>query len=194
MSPVVTPVKLKINAFKDAMTSNDIAISIRRPSVADARMIKDLAVRTFHDAFWETNSPENMESYMDQAFALDKLQEEMADPQATFLVAEVEGEAVGYAKIYAGSPPECVRHRPAQEIVRLYVDRRFHGSGVARALMDACLDEAARAGCRGVFLGVWELNPRAQAFYRKYGFEIVGDHVFQMGDEAQTDFWMERPL
>lgn len=168
--------------------------SIRPASFADAQMLKELAVRTFHDAFAETNSAENMEVYMSKAFSLERIREELADPQARFLIAEVEGDPAGYAKLSAGEPPECVRLRPTQEIVRLYVEQRFHGTGVARTLMEACLEEAARAGCRGVYLGVWEHNPRAQRFYRKFGFEVVGEHGFQMGHEAQIDLWMERPL
>ena len=60
--------------------------------------------------------------------------------------------------------------------------------------MQACLDEAAEAGARTIYLGVWEHNPRAIAFYRKWRYEMAGSHIFQFGDEAQTDFWMQRPV
>jgi ribosomal protein S18 acetylase RimI-like enzyme len=60
--------------------------------------------------------------------------------------------------------------------------------------MEACFDNARESGHKTVYLGVWENNHRAIAFYRKCGFEVVGSHVFQMGDEAQNDFLMERSL
>ncbi len=135
-----------------------------------------------------------MEAYMAGAFTPERMSSELADPRAKLLIAEVEGAPAGYAKLSNAETPDCVRFRPAMEIVRFYLDQRFHGSGVAHTMMQACLDEALRAGCRGVFLGVWEHNPRAQAFYRKWGFEIVGMHIFQMGDDPQTDYWMERKL
>jgi diamine N-acetyltransferase len=154
--------------------------------------LRQLAIRTFSDAFAASNTPENMAAYLAETFTPAQMAAELADPQAKILIAEVEGAMAGYAKLLNTEPPDCVRIRPAWEIVRLYVEQRLHGGGVAHALMQACLDEAGRAGCRGVFLGVWEHNPRAQAFYRKWGFEIVGSHLFQMGDDPQTDYWMER--
>ena len=80
------------------------------------------------------------------------------------------------------------------ELERFYVDRQFHGIGVAQTLMQACLDRARQSGHGTVYLGVWENNHRAIAFYRKCGFGVVGSHVFQMGDEAQNDLLMERRL
>jgi ribosomal protein S18 acetylase RimI-like enzyme len=168
--------------------------SIRLATLADAEMLSLLAARTFYDAFVETNTRENLKAYMDVAFSIETVASELADPQATFLIAEVEPSPAGYAKLFQAAPPECAQHRPALEIVRLYVEQRFHGGGVAHALMQACLDHAGQAGANGVFLGVWEHNPRAQAFYRKWGFEIIGSHIFQMGHDPQTDYWMERKL
>jgi ribosomal protein S18 acetylase RimI-like enzyme len=60
--------------------------------------------------------------------------------------------------------------------------------------MQACFDRAGQSGHGAIYLGVWEHNHRAIAFYRKCGFEVAGSHVFQMGDEAQNDLWMERRL
>lgn len=171
-----------------------ITPSIRPATMADVEMLTELAARTFYDAFASTNTPESMEAYMSKAFTLRQLSAELADPHATFLIAEVEAIPVAFAKLYDGEVPDCVGGSAAIEIERFYVDRQFHGSGVAQTLMQACLDYAAQAGHRTVCLGVWEHNPRAIAFYRKHGFEIAGSHVFQMGDEAQNDFWMVREL
>ena len=69
------------------------------------------------------------------------------------------------------------------------MDQAWHGRGVAPILMDAAVSEAAGGarGCTAIWLGVWERNPRAQAFYRKHGFVPVGTHVFMLGTEPQTD-------
>ena len=79
-------------------------------------------------------------------------------------------------------------------MVRLYVLREWIGRGVGRELMQACLNEARQAGFRTIWLGVWERNPRAQAFYRKWNFRVVGEHVFQLGSDPQRDLLMERAL
>ena len=80
------------------------------------------------------------------------------------------------------------------ELVRLYVSRESLGSGVGAALMQACIREAKQRGYETLWLGVWEHNHRAQAFYRKWNFIEVGKHMFQLGDDAQTDILMQRSI
>ena len=43
-----------------------------------------------------------------------------------------------------------------------------------------------------VWLGVWEKNDAALNFYKKLGFEAVGEHVFQLGDDPQRDIIMQK--
>jgi ribosomal protein S18 acetylase RimI-like enzyme len=169
-------------------------LSIRKATAADAEMLTELAWRTFNDAFAPMNSPENMEAYRRQNFTLQIFSAQLADPRATFLIADIEAAPVAFAKLYGGDVPECIRGFAPVEIERFYVVQQFHGKGVAQTLMQACLDRARQSGHGTVYLGVWEDNHRAIAFYRKLGFEIVGSHVFHMGDEAQNDFLMERRL
>jgi diamine N-acetyltransferase len=168
--------------------------SIRTATAADAEMLTELARRTFYDAFATMNSPENIESYMSQNFTLQKFSDQLADPRVIFLIAEIAAAPVAFAKLYNGDVPDCVNDPSSVEIERFYVDQQFHGRGVAQPLMQACFDLAKELGRGTVFLGVWEHNHRAVAFYRKCGFDVVGSHVFQMGDEAQNDLWMERRL
>ena len=110
------------------------------------------------------------------------------------MIAEVDGAAAGYAKLHAGEPDESIGGVEPIELVRLYVSHAWLGSGVGASLMQACLDEAGRAGYKTIWLGVWERNARAQAFYRKWDFRAVGQHVFQLGSDAQTDVLMERTI
>ncbi|MDX2030757.1 MAG: GNAT family N-acetyltransferase [Blastocatellia bacterium] len=167
---------------------------IREATREDAALLRELGARTFHDAFAAFNTPENMQAYMATAFAPARIAEELADPAARFLIAEAEGAAAGYAKLAANAPPPCVQGAPAIELVRFYVDRRFHGGGIAHALMRFCVDRAAADGFASMFLSVWERNPRAIAFYRKWGFETVGGQIFQLGDDPQNDLLMERTI
>ena len=60
--------------------------------------------------------------------------------------------------------------------------------------MTACLEEAGKRGCDVIWLDVWEENPRAIAFYRKWGFEKAGEQGFQLGDDLQTDWIMSRAV
>jgi len=115
----------------------------------------------------------------------------LGDQRATFLIAEIEATPVAFAKLYDGHVPDCVGGGAPIELERFYVDRQFHGQGIAQTLMQACFDRARQSGHGTIYLGVWENNHRAIAFYRKCGFDVVGSHAFQLGDEAQNDLLME---
>jgi diamine N-acetyltransferase len=160
----------------------------------DLPALTELAARTFYDAFVATNTPENMQAYMSTAFTVEQFTDEWEDALATFYLAELDGQMVGYAKLFRPEPPDCVNERNAIELSRLYVAQDFHGHGVAPALIEHCFKAARREKFKAMFLGVWEHNPRAQAFYRKHGFARVGEHVFPMGDDPQIDWWMARAL
>ena len=171
-----------------------ITPQIRPATVTDAAMLAELAARTFYDAFADTNTPQNMKAYMSKAFTVEQLTVELGDPLAKTLIAEVEGVAAGYAKLLPGAVPAGITDQNSIELVRLYVDKNFHGSGVGNDLMQACLDEARSLGHRSIYLGVWEHNHRAQSFYFRWNFRVVGSHLFQMGDDPQMDWLMERDL
>jgi GNAT superfamily N-acetyltransferase len=168
---------------------------IRQVVVTEAEALAELAARTYYDTFAAVNTPENMEAYLSAAFSLEQLTSELRDPRSTFLMAVLDGRNAGYARLLRdGGVPQCVPPEKAIELVRLYVDQDVLGAGVGAALMQACMERAKNEGFQTVFLGVWEHNARAQAFYRKWGFEHVGEHIFQMGDDPQTDWWMMRRI
>jgi len=173
---------------------NEAAIVIRRADSDDAETLLKFAARTYYETFSPVNTPENMQAYMANAFTLPQFKLELRDPRAAFLLAEIDGQLSGYAKLLAEKAPECVTGGAPIELVRFYIDQAWQGSGLASALMVACLSEAKNGGFKTIYLGVWEKNLRAQAFYHKWNFVRVGEHTFQMGDDPQVDWWMMRPL
>ena len=155
-------------------------------------MLAGLGARIFAATFGPANTPENMRAYLGSAFSVDQVRAELQDDASATLIAE-QGAPVGYARLRAGAVPEGVP-RGAIELVRMYVDHTHHGSGVAAALMEASVALARERGHRAMYLGVWEHNPRAQAFYRKWGFRQTGTHTFMLGDDVQTDWLLVRAL
>lgn len=168
--------------------------TIRRAQRGDAALLARLAERTFRDAFSSVNTPEDMELHCRTTYAETIQAQEIADPGKITLLCELGDRPVGYAQVRWGKTPPFVVARAPGEIQRLYVVADCHGKGVARDLMDACLREIAGRGCDVAWLGVWERNPRAIAFYRKYGFVEVGEHHFLLGNDRQRDVVMARPL
>ncbi|HWW76473.1 MAG TPA: GNAT family N-acetyltransferase [Pyrinomonadaceae bacterium] len=169
-------------------------VTIRRAAADDAGLLADLGARTFSETFSADNTPEDMNAYVAESFNLARQTDELNDPASTFFIAEVGGDTAGYAQLHAGEPAEGIEGAKPVELVRLYVSREWLGRGVGEALMRACVEEARRAGHETIWLGVWERNGRAQAFYRKWNFREVGEHVFRLGSDPQRDVLMERAV
>src|SRR5687767_14484383 len=169
-------------------------LSIRQATTYDAKLLTDLAYTTFWDAFAHhpKNAPDDLAHYMRQAFSFEQITVELADSRNYFLIAEHENKPAGYAKLIIDNiEPGITAERPV-ELSRLYSHQKYLGQGVGQMLMEACF-ERARAENRDVmWLGVWEFNPRAQRFYGKNGFRIVGRHTFKLGSDPQTDLLMQK--
>lgn len=183
----------------DALHSPAMTTIVRPATSADAQELSELAAATFRDAFGDANHPDDMDRHVAATFGPAQQAAEIADPAGLVLVAEhtpTHGRAglIGYAHLAGGAPPAAVTGPAPLELKRLYVARAWHGRGVAQRLMDAVLDAARARGGGTLWLGVWERNPRAVAFYEKYGFTRVGEHTFMLGSDAQTDWLLARSL
>ena len=168
--------------------------TIRHGTVADAGLLAELGARTFSETFAADNTPEDLAAYIAASFNVAQQTAELEDPASIFLIAEVDGRAAGYARLRHGEAEQGIQGARPVELVRLYVSREWLGRGIGAQLMRACLDEARHAGHETIWLGVWERNPRAQAFYRKWNFHPVGEHSFRLGSDLQRDILMERAL
>lgn len=167
---------------------------IRRATVDDAALVARLGARTFHEAFAADNRPDDMAQYLAGAFGVAQQAAELAAPDWVTLLVEVDGAPAAFAQVRRAAPPACVRGGAPVEIHRFYVQRTWHGQGVAARLMQACLDVVRELGGRTAWLSVWERNPRAIAFYRKHGFTRSGAAEFWVGPDCQTDHILERAV
>lgn len=150
-------------------------------------MLANLARTTFYDAFAATNDATDMALHLQRAYGVAQQTKELEDPGITTLLVEQQGAAIAYAQLRDDHIPECVTGPAPLELWRFYVQRDWHGRGVAQALMDRVTAEARQRGARTLWLGVWERNDRARAFYAKCGFADAGEHIFLFGTDPQTD-------
>lgn len=166
---------------------------VRRATPADASALAALGERTFRDTYSADNTIEDMDAHVAATFAAARQLDEIDDPRLTMLVAEGDGELVGYCLVRRGDPPASVP-RPAVEVARLYVAREAHGDGHGRRLLDAAVRLARSEDARAVWLGVWERNRRARAFYERAGFREVGETTYVLGADPQRDLVVQRDL
>ena len=176
------------------MSDPGTPVTIRRAAVTDAPALAEFGRRTFHETFAPDNDPADMAVYLAEAFAPEKQAAQLAAPGRTCLLAEMDGALAGYACTMDGAAhPDAGGAHPV-ELERFYVDRLWHGRGVAGPLMAAVMQHARAVGGDVLWLGVWERNARAIAYYRKQGFERVSAQTFRLGADVQTDDVMCRAL
>ncbi|WP_276481772.1 GNAT family N-acetyltransferase [Paraflavitalea pollutisoli] len=169
-------------------------VTIRLASTADAALVADISRATFYETFAADNTPENMEKFMNDQFSREKLMAELYDPNSIFLLAEIEGEVVGYTRLRESPNPTALGEAPSIEIARIYTISKMIGRGVGSILIEHCIEVARKLGMQIIWLGVWEHNQRAIDFYTKWGFTKFDDHIFALGDDPQTDWLMKKEL
>ena len=127
----------------------------------------ELAARTFRDTFGADNRPDDLALHLASAYGPAQQARELADPNIITLVAEDGGALVAFAQLRRGAPPASVVGPAPIELWRFYLGAAWQGRGFAQQLMAQVVDAAKHAGAATLWLGVWERNPRAIAFYRK---------------------------
>lgn len=174
------------------------AITIRPCTSDDAAMLAELAAQTFAETFAADNTAEDLAAYLYQAYSPAILEQELTNPLSRYWLLSVGGEPAAYLKTNRGSaqtePVEERLPQPSYEIQRIYVRAAFKRRGLGSRLMSVGIDDAREHDMRTIWLGVWEHNVSALAFYEQQGFERFGEHVFRIGNDDQTDFLLARAL
>lgn len=165
-------------------------IVIRKIGLQELDRLRSLSRTTFQETFADGNKGEDLKKYIDEAFSAEKLSAELSDARSHFYFAEESGRALGYLKVNTSGSQTELQDEQAVEIERIYVLKEVYGKKVGQALFEQAMDLAQERGADYVWLGVWERNERAIAFYRKNGFEAFSKHAFKLGDDEQTDVMM----
>ena len=166
-------------------------ITIRDAVPADAELIADLSRTSFYETFAKDNTQEDMDIFMNEQFTKEALMKEVELNDGVFILAYADDEPVGYARMRLKN---LYAHEQAIEIARIYALNKVIGKGVGKALMQECINKANGLHMKYIWLGVWEKNERAIAFYKRWGFERFHEHQFLLGTDLQTDWLMKKPL
>lgn len=165
-------------------------ITIRKAILSDAKPLAELAEATFREAFSESNNADDMQAHCESNYSESIQAKEIASSTYVTLVAEDNQQLIAYAQLRWEQTPSCVTAESPGEIQRFYVDKNYHGKGLAQKLMSACLDVMKTHNTDAVWLSAWEENPRAISFYQKFNFQAVGENEFLLGSDRQRDIIM----
>jgi len=169
-------------------------VKIRKIKILDLAQLQKIGISTFTETFTEHNTKEDLEKYLKESFAADKLIGELENPDAVFYFAEVDDTVIGYLKINFGDAQTELKDNKSVEIERIYVLQAYHGKKIGQLLFNKAIEIAKEHQAHYVWLGVWEENHRALQFYKKNGFVQFDTHIFKLGNDEQTDIMMKLAL
>ena len=174
----------------------DDVVRLRRAAQTDAVALSRAAARFFTHTFGGANRPEDLAAYLTDAFSELRQRAELSDPNSRIWLATMGEDILGYAHVRLARAPAGKASAESRqvEIARIYADHRWHGRGLGGVLMRMCVAAARDWGADVLWLGVWEKNPRAIAFYEKQGFQAIGEQPFLLGTDLQRDLVMARRL
>ncbi|WP_449539724.1 GNAT family N-acetyltransferase [Ferdinandcohnia sp. Marseille-Q9671] len=171
-----------------------MTITIKKCTREDLHILQEISYETFNETFKDQNSPENMQAYLEKAFSLTQVEKELSNLSSQFYFIYFSDEVAGYLKINTNHAQSEKMGDEALEIERIYIKKEFQKHGLGKYLLQKAIEFALERNKQKIWLGVWEKNENAIAFYKKMGFVQTGAHSFYMGDEEQTDFIMTKTL
>ncbi|KAJ3189321.1 hypothetical protein HDU85_002949 [Gaertneriomyces sp. JEL0708] len=176
------------------MSTSDVTIRRASASDLDVDALCQIGRATFAQTFGGENTEEDMNKYLETRFSREQVLKELSNPDSVFWISFSGSRPVGYMKVNYGGAQTERRLEEEAEIERIYVDEAFLGQRIGKRLLNVALEEATQNRKTALWLGVWEKNVRALAFYDRNGFRQIGQHIFRLGDDEQTDFIMWRSI
>ena len=160
----------------------------------DIKKLQTIAKQTFTETFGSQNTAEDLAKFLNEEYDFNKLKSEVTDPESFYYFCYFNDELAGYLKLNIGSAQTESDYPESLEIQRIYVLQKYQGQKMGLSMMQHAIAVAKKIKKSQVWLGVWEKNLKAQAFYRKSGFEKVGSHDFVLGDDIQNDYILVKEL
>ncbi|MEQ8627429.1 GNAT family N-acetyltransferase [Ekhidna sp.] len=156
--------------------------------------LRALCLDTFTETYGSQNTKSNLENYLETNFNHSQLKNELDNPQSEYYFVKVDGTIAGYLKVNVGDAQTEIKEQNGLEIERIYVSKAYQGQRLGQALFEKAMERAWFHKTTFLWLGVWDQNTNAIGFYERNGFKTFDTHVFQLGDEMQTDLMMKLEL
>lgn len=168
---------------------------LRRAEQADAGALALVAGATFLEAFAGVLDGADIVAHCAANSSAAKFAGWLADPASAVAIGEAEqgGAPLGYTVLTTPDLPVAPQEGDI-ELKRIYALSTTHGGGLGPALMARAIEDARALGRRRMLLGVYGGNARAQRFYAKQGFQVIGSRKFLVGATWHDDLVFARAV
>lgn len=169
-------------------------IQFKKCTVEDLNELQAMSILTFTDTFKNQNTEEDLRNYLQDAYNSPQLTSELENRDTSFYFLKKKDETLGYIKLNInGAQSESILEN-ALEVERIYIMSNHKRHGYGSQLIEFAEERAQVLERSEIWLGVWEKNIQAIAFYEKKGYEKIGEHSFFMGEDEQTDYIMKKVI
>jgi len=172
----------------------DFNVTVKKALPIDVDRLIQLGRRCFSEAFNDVTAPDDMAAYLTSTFKKSKIENQLMDERSLIFIADIGSDPAGYVYSHPATTPDGISDKAAIKLERLYLRKRFYGRGVGDALMQISIEASRSRGYQSIWLSSWELNDRANAFYKRWEFKAVGRQKFTVGSDIQNDFILSRKL
>lgn len=169
-------------------------LEIKKATINDSTIISEISKQTFYEAFHLQNTKADMDLFLNTHFNVDDTKAELLNLDNTFFLVFDDNVLCGYAKVIDRDNPIELPNCKTLRISRIYVLDAFIGKGIGKQVMNICIEKAQLLDKTHIWLGVWEKNTKAIAFYKRFGFEQFGTETFVLGNDPQTDLLMQKTI
>jgi ribosomal protein S18 acetylase RimI-like enzyme len=147
---------------------------------------------TFLDGFGIPYPPADLALFEAASYSPAAVAGELADGERKNWVVEADGRLIAYAQVGPCKLPHPEVRQGEGELYQVYVRADAQGLGLGKRLLTTALDHLAATRPGSIWLGVWSGNHKAQAVYRKIGFDKVGEYQFPVGSWRDEEFIFRR--
>jgi len=171
-----------------------VDISVREASIEDVDVLAHIGSSSFRDAYQDHSNLNDIESHINEYFTATAVRNEIEQQRCRYLLALVDGESAGLAKVRRAACPVAGGTANAVELQQLYVLSTMQRHGLGRRLITDVVAFAQENATEGVWLSAWEFADWATSFYKRNGFTTLGKVDFKLGTTTYIDLLMWRPL
>lgn len=168
-----------------------MSLDFKSVQLSDAAPLQKIAIQTFTEAFAKDNTEENLTQYLNSAFSLAELQNQIQNPDSFFYFLRVEDKIIGYFKVNIGESQTELKTADSMELERIYILKHYQRHGFGKIVLEKVVQIAQELNKSFIWLGVWEHNVKAIQFYHRFGFQKFDEHVYPVGDDPQIDWMMK---
>jgi ribosomal protein S18 acetylase RimI-like enzyme len=169
-------------------------LQLKRVTEADILDLAAIAKATFYHTYSYSKTEEMMTKYINDNFSIDVIKEKVANKNTQFYFAMENDKIVGYIQINQSVAQTDLRDEDNLEIERLYVNHEEKGKGIGRFLCESMVPIGQSLGKKYIWLGVWDENEKAMAFYKKIGYVPFGEHPFYFEGIVENDILLKKVL